>query len=596
MDPPYTESNLHSNDTGTAEHTQQASTDDNNSSQNLTQSSHTQNQQNEKRPSFISQQETQHQQNQPFQHTEFGRFQPQLPLNPVLPQHQYLQPQNYSNSQYDLQPRQQQIPQPPPPLSIPMTSGQTHLVPLQTPNYVPNTYQQQFSIQSPYTTTAQPPHFAQFSQNLSQSRGRHSFDSKLDDGHGNLLSYNYDKGSGSSVTSMHQHHHGGTYESGRQSFEYEGSKAGSINAHAYSAPTTRVSSSRGSTTTSTTPLEIGPLSANQRSIVSQCTRCKKDFVQVITVPDENDGNTNRGKSKVFKLCLHCRELQRQRSRRWQLKTKDKKGFCRRCATEIPFNEQRFVLCQNCRVNLRVRKASRVSQGRCIHCASSLSTENIPDEVLLDESSSVEDYDNSSPKQNSFRVCNKCRGRDKIRRYNLEQMGSCNRCTKTLTPENDGNFKVCADCRAKKKHYGQRDQSRTSQGGGASQPASLQSYASQHYTPYPQYSSQNSNNNPNFQLPFSSQPPVPYMQTAFLPQHFGSNTQPITHLQPPYSGQFQSSLPTISNQGAQSQPVTTQSQNQDQNHQQQSQSQNQNLLNQGQEHYGSTSNQYLERRA
>ncbi|KAG7883820.1 hypothetical protein KL938_002405 [Ogataea parapolymorpha] len=42
---------------------------------------------------------------------------------------------------------------------------------------------------------------------------------------------------------------------------------------------------------------------------SICTRCKKEFAQM---PD-----------KHYRLCSHCRELQRQRSRRWQMRTKEK---------------------------------------------------------------------------------------------------------------------------------------------------------------------------------------------------------------------------------------------------------------------------------
>ena len=44
------------------------------------------------------------------------------------------------------------------------------------------------------------------------------------------------------------------------------------------------------------------------------------------------------------------------------KTKDREGVCRRCGSEIPLAERRFVLCPSCRENLRLRKASRAAQG------------------------------------------------------------------------------------------------------------------------------------------------------------------------------------------------------------------------------------------
>ena len=44
------------------------------------------------------------------------------------------------------------------------------------------------------------------------------------------------------------------------------------------------------------------------------------------------------------------------------KTKDREGVCRRCGSEIPLAERRFVLCPSCRENLRLRKASRQPKG------------------------------------------------------------------------------------------------------------------------------------------------------------------------------------------------------------------------------------------
>lgn len=595
------ESNLHSGENREGDHGQLGSSESNNNDQGLVplpQLQQPQNQQCEKRPLYTDHQDSQHQQ-QPVHYGEVGRYQPQLQLNLLPPQQQYLQPQTYPNSQQYLQPRQQPISQQGL-FSIPIPQVQPHLVPLQTPNYVPNSYQQ-LPIQSPYNVTAQPPHFGQFNPGLPQLKSRHSLDSRFDDGHGNLLSYNQDRGLVSSIPSIHANQQaGGINESGEHGMGSESSSfnAGSTTTLGQSSIHSQFISSRGSTTTSsTTPLENVPLNENQKSVASQCTRCKKDFVQVITVPKENNNSFNfkpsSGQSKVFKLCHHCRELQRQRSRRWQMKTKDKKGVCRRCGTEIPFNEQKFVLCPSCRLNLRTRKASRASQGKCIHCSSPMEDGFASDEISLEESSSVDEYDKRSPKSTSFRVCQKCRGKDKLRRHNLQQMGYCNRCTKALSANDHGKYKLCADCRAKKKQYGNKGQQNSppqmhymgpgqlKQGdqlnnGYASQPASLQSYANQHYTPYPQYSSHN--NNANVQLPFPSHQPAPYVQ-SFLPHQIYTSTHPVVNQQP--------LLHPTSLQGAQQQPPETNSQNQ---------SQNQNLQGQGQDYYSAGDNNYSERRA
>lgn len=80
-----------------------------------------------------------------------------------------------------------------------------------------------------------------------------------------------------------------------------------------------------------------------------CLRCKKDFEQAMLY-------TKLGKLRLFKLCLHCRELQRHRLARWQKKTKEKGGACRRCGTEIDSDE--FVLCLKCRQKLRHHKAQK----------------------------------------------------------------------------------------------------------------------------------------------------------------------------------------------------------------------------------------------
>ncbi|KAG7882953.1 hypothetical protein KL925_000348 [Ogataea polymorpha] len=145
---------------------------------------------------------------------------------------------------------------------------------------------------------------------------------------------------------------------------------------------------------------------------SVCTRCKKEFTQML--------------GKHYRLCSHCRELQRQRSRRWQMRTKEKQGVCRRCGVEIPPEHAQFVLCENCRMSLRSRKASRAALGKCVHCSG-------PNDSI----------------DAKFKVCSRCRQNDKIRRSNLEKIGACNRCAKRLK-ESDRDHKVCEKCRTKKK--------------------------------------------------------------------------------------------------------------------------------------------------
>lgn len=143
---------------------------------------------------------------------------------------------------------------------------------------------------------------------------------------------------------------------------------------------------------------------------SDCTRCKKEYA--IT-----DG-------KVYKLCPHCRELQRQRSRRWQQKTKLKEGACRRCGISIPHDQNKFVLCPPCRLNLRNRKSTRFDSGKCVHCSGV----------------------NDSP---GFKVCARCRENDKKRREQLGLEGKCNRCSTEMAPE-ERKKKVCLSCRSRKK--------------------------------------------------------------------------------------------------------------------------------------------------
>jgi hypothetical protein len=187
---------------------------------------------------------------------------------------------------------------------------------------------------------------------------------------------------------------------------------------------------------------------------SACLRCKKEFDQPIIIPQSTDSDGGPTKylaePKIFKLCQHCRDLQRQRSRRWQKKTKDKQGACRRCGSDIPPEEQKFVLCPSCRQNLRKRKANRAAQGKCVHCLGPLDALIITGDDKKD--SSEEKRDKS--KLGNYKVCERCRENDKIRRTNLEKMGNCNRCAKALDPMDIGKHKVCANCRSRKKKLNQ----------------------------------------------------------------------------------------------------------------------------------------------
>lgn len=145
---------------------------------------------------------------------------------------------------------------------------------------------------------------------------------------------------------------------------------------------------------------------------NKCNRCKKDFAQMGPKP--------------FKMCEHCRILQRERSKRWKVKTKNKEGVCTRCGTELP-QDSIYVMCEHCRGILRSGKANRFLEGRCVHCSGPNSDEGV------------------------YKVCRKCREKDKIRRLTLEQEGLCNRCSMVLPREREGH-KVCISCRIKKKSY------------------------------------------------------------------------------------------------------------------------------------------------
>lgn len=173
---------------------------------------------------------------------------------------------------------------------------------------------------------------------------------------------------------------------------------------------------------------------------TSCTRCKKVFLQLIYV--SQDQERSKSEPKFFKLCQHCRDLQRKRSRRWQIKTKNKTGTCRRCGLVIPEDQQKYVLCPSCRENLRTRKANRAAQGKCVHCSGPLEASIIASDDMTKLKETV--------KHGSFKVCQRCRKNDKIRRTNLERKGHCNRCAKSLHPADFGRHKVCLHCRSRKR--------------------------------------------------------------------------------------------------------------------------------------------------
>ena len=173
---------------------------------------------------------------------------------------------------------------------------------------------------------------------------------------------------------------------------------------------------------------------------TSCTRCKKVFLQLVYVSQEQE--KSKSEPKFFKLCQHCRDLQRKRSRRWQIKTKNKTGTCRRCGLVIPEDQQKYVLCPSCRENLRTRKANRAAQGKCVHCSGPLEASIIASDDMTKLKETV--------KHGSFKVCQRCRKNDKIRRTNLERKGHCNRCAKSLHPDDFGRHKVCLHCRSRKR--------------------------------------------------------------------------------------------------------------------------------------------------
>lgn len=142
---------------------------------------------------------------------------------------------------------------------------------------------------------------------------------------------------------------------------------------------------------------------------SVCNRCKKIFAQM--------------DSRIYRNCMHCRKLQRGRSKRWQKKTRNKPGVCRRCGTSLGPDEAKYVQCRQCRDSLRLRKQKRAAEGKCVHCSG-------PNDDL----------------SGKYRVCSKCRKREKLIREIRGQTGSCSKCGQPLGTAVQA-VKTCKRCRA-----------------------------------------------------------------------------------------------------------------------------------------------------
>ncbi|KAI5954615.1 hypothetical protein KGF54_002391 [Candida jiufengensis] len=392
-----------------------------------------------------------------------------------------IQPQQHINYQSQSQ-YMQSLPQNQPPIL-----QHPHL-PLQNSNYISNSYQQLPITQSPYGFQHQLPSQSQSQQfTTTSTKSRKSFDSRFDESNtNNLLSYNNnERNLVAPIPPLHVQQQLVTKQHDNSSYYNHQSPIQSTNqlsdTHSYQSQPqnaynqTRNNSNESSTTTSANQhhhsQQLQPV-AGQQMIRSTCTRCKKEFDQPIIIPKANDNSGSQkslAEPKIFKLCHHCRDLQRQRSRRWQKKTKNKQGVCRRCGSDIPFDERKFVLCPSCRQNLRTRKANRAAQGKCVHCSGPLDTSilhkdengNIITESngspTLESQNHPDDDPTNSPKSDkksnrnlNYKVCQRCRENDKIRRINLEKMGNCNRCAKALDPTDYGKHKVCLNCRSRKK--------------------------------------------------------------------------------------------------------------------------------------------------
>ncbi|CAK9437123.1 uncharacterized protein LODBEIA_P15410 [Lodderomyces beijingensis] len=418
------------------------------------------------------------------------------------PQHLSLGQQQGSYNYQPLQPVRQSMGLPPAPQ-----------FPLHNSNYIASSYTQ-IPTQSPYPTPSQAPQAPQAAsapqvpqvtaQQQSRSsqpnqspetnaRERRSYDDRYEDTN-NTLYYGNDRNIIAPIPPLHIQQQLFTKNEGHplgvENPEAPGGEGGGGGGTSMPASQGNIANGNGARDEEKTLAEVKLEAEEHEMIRSTCTRCKKEFMQRIIIPKTNEtsggGSKALAEPKIFKLCDHCRDLQRQRSRRWQKKTKDKQGVCRRCGTEIPHDERKFVLCPSCRQNLRTRKASRAAQGKCVHCSgpldASILIKNEDGNVVVstDLSPTLRAHDDEPATRDghggSYKVCQRCRENDKIRRTNLEKLGNCNRCAKPLDSSDYGRHKVCSYCRSRKKRV-----SRTSVGGGGG------GNGEEHYAmPHPQY--------------------------------------------------------------------------------------------------------------
>ncbi|KAM9892889.1 hypothetical protein OXX79_009713 [Metschnikowia pulcherrima] len=123
---------------------------------------------------------------------------------------------------------------------------------------------------------------------------------------------------------------------------------------------------------------VRPNPEPEETIVTQCNRCDKDFVQK-KAADQQSARGRVGRvPRLFKLCEHCREMGKGRSRRWQMRTKEHGGLCRRCGVVLGADDGQYVLCVKCRQAFRDRKLRRINEGKCISCCEPMKEEDMED--------------------------------------------------------------------------------------------------------------------------------------------------------------------------------------------------------------------------
>lgn len=148
-----------------------------------------------------------------------------------------------------------------------------------------------------------------------------------------------------------------------------------------------------------------PVDAPEESVVTQCNRCEKDFVQ----KKARDQKSARGRvgrvPRLYKLCEHCREMGKGRSRRWQMRTREHGGLCRRCGLELETTDGEFVLCVKCRQAFRDRKHRRITEGKCIQCCEPLAE---PITGSMAEQMAGPDSEGAGLEKPLQRRCQKCR--------------------------------------------------------------------------------------------------------------------------------------------------------------------------------------------